>query len=200
MAITYTITVKDELNDVKRLHHTLQACKSHDDEIIAVHLYRDLVELDHSDHLEIKEYLLDNVDTYCNYKQENNIAHLKNYTCSLATKDYIFLLDANEYMTTQTITLWKEVIKNEPDYDIFWTPRVNIDETMEREEAEVKYGLKINEQGWINWPDNQPKIIKNNKKIFWEIRDSSISIRGVEKSGSLASDVRLATINHKRNK
>ena len=89
------MVVQDELNAVKRLHHTIQVCKKPEDESIAVHLYREERELDDPIHVEIKEYLMDNFNTYCNYKNENNISHLKNYVLDLATKDYAFLLDAN---------------------------------------------------------------------------------------------------------
>lgn len=200
MSISYTITVKDELNDVKRLHHTLQMCKKPEDEIIAVHLYHTHSEIEEPIHIEIKDYLLDNIDTYCNYKDENNIAHLKNYECHLSTKDYIFLLDANEYLTTQTLLLWNQVIKNQPDYDIFWTPRINIDDTLTTEEKENKYGMKLNDRGWINWPDNQPRIIKKEAGLVWVQQEQGLSIKNTNKTGALAPDPRLATINHKREK
>lgn len=199
MSISYTVVVQDELNAVKRLHHTIQVCKKPEDESIAVHLYREERELDDPIHVEIKEYLMDNFDTYCNYKNENIISHLKNYVLDLATKDYAFLLDANEFVTAQTLALWNNVIKNEPEYDIFWTPRVNIDDTISQKEKEEKYGLKLNERGWINWPDNQPRIIRKNAGLIWEQHERGIRINGAKKSGSLTPDPRLATVNHKRN-
>lgn len=199
MSISYTVVVQDELNAVKRLHHTIQVCKKPEDESIAVHLYREERELDDPIHVEIKEYLMDNFDTYCNYKNENIISHLKNYVLDLATKDYAFLLDANEFVTAQTLALWNNVIKNEPEYDIFWTPRVNIDYTISQKEKEDKYGLRLNERGWINWPDNQPRIIRKNAGLIWEQHERGIRINGAKKSGSLTPDPRLATVNHKRN-
>ena len=199
MSISYTVVVQDELNAVKRLHHTIQVCKKPEDESIAVHLYREERELDDPIHVEIKEYLMDNFDTYCNYKNENIISHLKNYILDLATKDYAFLLDANEFVTAQTLALWNNVIKNEPEYDIFWTPRVNIDDTISQKEKEEKYGLKLNERGGINWPDNQPRIIRKNAGLIWEQHERGIRINGAKKSGSLTPDPRLATVNHKRN-
>ena len=57
MSISYTVVVQDELNAVKRLHHTIQVCKKPEDESIAVHLYREERELDDPIHVEIKEYL-----------------------------------------------------------------------------------------------------------------------------------------------
>jgi len=142
---------------------------------------------------------MNNFDTYCNYKNDNDITHLKNYVCDLATKDYVFLLDANEFLTAQTLALWNNVIKNEPEYDIFWTPRVNIDDTMSQKEKEERYGLKLNERGWINWPDNQPRIIRKSAGLIWEQHEQGIRIKGAKKSGSLTPDPRLATVNHKRN-
>ena len=130
MSITYAITINDELNSVKRLMHTLFECKEKDSEIIAVHCYSQTEDIANPTHIEIKDYLLNNTDTYCDYKFDNNVADLKNYIISLSTKDYIFLLDADEYLTTQTLALWNNVIKNEPQYDVFWTPRVNIVEDL----------------------------------------------------------------------
>lgn len=197
MSITYAITINDELNSVKRLMHTLDVCRAKDSEVIAVHCYREESDLDVSTYVEIKDYMIENTDTYCNYKFKNNIADLKNYILSLSTKDYVFLLDANEYLTTQTLALWNQVVKNEPEYEVFWTPRINIVENMtEKERKEL--GLKLNERGWINWPDNQPRIFKNNKNIKWELKDNSYRLLGVTKSGSLTADPRLATINRKK--
>lgn len=197
MSITYAITINDELNSVKRLMHTLDVCKAKDSEIIAVHCYREESDLDASAYVEIKDYMIENTDTYCNYKFKDNLADLKNYILSLSTKDYVFLLDADEYLTTQTLALWNQVVKNEPEYEVFWTPRINIIENMTDKERE-KLGLKLNEKGWINWPDNQPRIFKNNKKIKWELKDNSYRLLGVTKSGSLTADPRLATINRRK--
>lgn len=198
MSITYSVTVTDELNQIKRLHHTLLNSRKPEDEIAAVHLYRDEAEMNDPLHIEIKDYLLDNFDIYCNYKNINDIAHLKNYICDLSSKDYIVLLDANEMVNIQTITLWNQVILNEPEYDIFWTPRINLDDTITEEEKKAKYGIKMNEQGWINWPDNQPRIIKTSAGLIWEQKEQSMIIKGAKKSGALTADPRLATINQKR--
>ena len=196
MSITYAITINDELNSVKRLMHSLDLCRAKDSEIIAIHCYREESDLDSADYAEIKDYMIENTDTYCNYKFKDNIADLKNYILSLSTKDYVFLLDADEYLTTQTLALWNQVIKNEPEYEVFWTPRINIIENM-TEKQRQELGLKLNERGWINWPDNQPRIFKNNKNIKWELKDNSYRLLGVTKSGSLTADPRLATINRK---
>ena len=64
MSISYTVVVQDELNAVKRLHHTIGVCKKPQDESIAVHLYREEYEMNDPIHVEIKEYLMDNFDTY----------------------------------------------------------------------------------------------------------------------------------------
>jgi hypothetical protein len=197
MSITYAITINDELNSVKRLMHSLDLCRAKDSEIIAIHCYREESDLDSADYAEIKDYMIENTDTYCNYKFKDNIADLKNYILSLSTKDYVFLLDADEYLTTQTLALWNQVIKNEPEYEVFWTPRINIIENM-TEKQRQELGLKLNERGWINWPDNQPRIFKNNKNIKWELKDNSYRLLGVTKSGSLTADPRLATINRKK--
>jgi len=197
MSTTYAITINDELNSVKRLMHTVHECKDKDAEIIAIHCYRQESDMNNSVHVEIKEYLMDNVDTYCNYKFKDNLADLKNYIMSLSTKDYIFLLDADEYLTTQTLALWNNVIKNEPNYDVFWTPRINIIENLTEEDKQA-FGFKLNERGWINWPDNQPRIFKNNKDIKWEYKDERYRLIGVTKSGALTPDPRLATINRKK--
>ena len=66
------------------------------------------------------------------------------------------------------------------------------------EKQRQELGLKLNERGWINWPDNQPRIFKNNKNIKWELKDNSYRLLGVTKSGSLTADPRLATINRKK--
>ena len=45
-------------------------------------------------------------------------------------------------------------------------PRKNLVEGLT--EAHIKkWGWRVNEKGWVNWPDQQKRIYKNTPKIQW---------------------------------
>ena len=46
-------------------------------------------------------------------------------------------------------------------------PRVNIVEGLTQEHID-KWGWRVNEKGWVNFPDYQGRIYKNDKSIYWE--------------------------------
>ena len=50
--------------------------------------------------------------------------------------------------------------------DLLYVPRINIIPGYTKEWLS-KYKFKINENGWINWPDYQGRVYKNNGIIKW---------------------------------
>ena len=52
------------------------------------------------------------------------------------------------------------------DVDLVWIPRVNTVEGITNEHC-VKWGWRINDKGWINYPDYQARVFKRSKDIKW---------------------------------
>ena len=53
------------------------------------------------------------------------------------------------------------------DVDVILVPRVNTVEGLTQEHIQ-KWGWRVDEKGWVNFPDPQWRIYKNNGVIRWE--------------------------------
>lgn len=114
------------------------------------------------------------LDMLCNFPSikvyENSLnkdfSQHKNFLFSKCKKDYIFNIDADEYPSEQLLTSIKSILQNNPTVDMFWIPRINTVEGITNDLIKL-YNWNINDDGYINFPDYQTRIIKNNKKIHW---------------------------------
>ena len=59
-----------------------------------------------------------------------------------------------------------EIILSNPNMQVIRVPRVNTVHGL-TEEYIQKWGWRLNDQGWVNWPDFQFRIWKNHPKIKW---------------------------------
>jgi|TARA_B100000073_G_scaffold84137_3_gene64786 hypothetical protein len=192
MNISYTITVYNELEEIERLLQLLQLAKSSNDEIIVVHTYREEKEQNTETDKKIQELCKD-VEIYKRYHFDNKFAEMKNFTNSLATKDYIINLDADEFASVETINIWREAIN--ADNDLYHLPRVNTVTDYTLDDVK-KYNWQINTNGWINWPDYQPRIYKNNGNIKW-IGNVHEQLTGFTNAAALPANPQYAIIHHK---
>tara|TARA_B100001778_G_scaffold15636_1_gene11937 strand:+ start:8299 stop:8934 length:636 start_codon:yes stop_codon:yes gene_type:complete len=193
MEISYTITVYNELEELEQLLSLLSLCKTNHDEIVIVHTYKDEEEKQTENFKAIEE-LCKHIDIYKNYHFQNKFAELKNYLNSFATKEFIINFDADEFASADTVKLWKQVI-SENNHDLYLVPRVNKVRDYTLDDVK-KYNWQINGNGWINWPDYQPRIFKNNGKIKWE-GNVHEQLTGQENTGALPADPRFAIIHNK---
>jgi hypothetical protein len=79
--------------------------------------------------------------------------------------DYIFQIDADEVPHKHLIKSIKPILKSNK-VDILITPRKNLVKGITNEHI-FNWKWKVNSQGWVNWPDPQKRIYKNDKKIKW---------------------------------
>jgi glycosyltransferase involved in cell wall biosynthesis len=96
----------------------------------------------------------------------NDFASFKNYLKSLCTKDYIFFIDADEYLTDILMLNLPEVLQLNPLIDIYAVPRINTVDGLTQEHIE-KWGWRVDENQWINYPDFQTRLCKNRDDINW---------------------------------
>jgi hypothetical protein len=163
MAISYAVTVCNEIEEIKRLLDVLFKNISENDEIVV------LVDTKNGTS-EVENYISSLTGTP-NFKWagvlfNNDFASFKNKLKSLCTKDYIFQIDADEIPSSMLIEILPQLLESNPDNEVYLVPRVNTVEGLTQEHIQ-KWGWRINEKGWVNFPDYQWRIWKNIPEIKW---------------------------------
>ena len=164
MKISYAITVCNELNEVQKLISLLQENKRNEDEIVVLY---DSTNGSKS----VEEYLrAQNVAKtsfiWHSYKFDGHFANLKNHLTSLCSGDYIFQIDADELVEKYFIDLLPQIL-GQNDVDVILVPRINTVEGLTPEHIQ-KWGWRVDENNWINFPDFQWRIYKNHPNIKWK--------------------------------
>lgn len=160
MNISFFTTIKDELEEIKRLLPLYQKYKKPNDEIVIL--------MDTPHDLGVENYLRNQSDINLYIHSLNNdFAQFKNYGMALCSKDYILNLDADELPSQYILENIHKIIESN-HADVFWFPRINTVEGLTPELA-AQFGYNLNERGYINYPDWQQRCYRNNyPKIHWE--------------------------------
>jgi hypothetical protein len=58
-------------------------------------------------------------------------------------------------------------VDNNKNIDLFLIPRVNIVNGLTEEDIR-RWGWRINEKGWVMFPDYQTRLYRNTEEIKWE--------------------------------
>lgn len=159
MKISYAITVSDELKEIQRLVSILSENKRQEDEIVI------LLDTGHTSE-QVDEYLSSLEDTTRIGEFKGDFSEWKNTLNSYCTGDYIFQLDADEYIEKRLIRILPELIESNPLTELFWFPRINTVTELTQEWIQ-KWGWIVNEHGYVNFPDNQGRLYKNREGIRW---------------------------------
>ena len=163
MKISYAITVCNEFVEIQKLISFILKNKRNEDEIII------LFDSKNGDSA-IEEYLrshsVNGEFIWVKGEFGNHFADWKNKLTKLCSGDYIFQIDADELPHTKLMESLPEILEKNSHNDVFLVPRVNTVEGILDEHIN-KWGWRLNEKKWINWPDNQWRIYKNNGTIKW---------------------------------
>jgi cellulose synthase/poly-beta-1,6-N-acetylglucosamine synthase-like glycosyltransferase len=160
--ISYAITVCNELEEIKRLVEFLLTYKRDEDEIVIL--------MDNNGTEEVWDYLLtieSKLGILNRILFNKDFSKFKNHLNSLCSGDYIFNIDADEIPSITLIYHLPGLIELNPDVKAFALPRVNTVEGLTQEHIE-KWRWNINSLGWVNYPDYQIRIYKNDHGIYWE--------------------------------
>jgi len=165
MKISYAITVCDEFVEIQRLITFLLKNKRPQDEIVV------LVDMTKNEPTsELLGYLhrlsSNNYITLSEQNFNNHFADWKNILTQSCKGDYIFQIDADEIPHEKLLEILPEILKENFDCEVFLVPRVNTVEGLTQDHIN-KWRWNVNEQGWVNWPDNQWRIWKNKPEIKW---------------------------------
>ena len=164
MNISYGITVCNEADELNKLLEILIHKTDKEDEIVicvdgaddAVRFELDSFTQKYFDKKTIKVY---------QRALNKDFAAQKNSVIENCKGDYIFHLDADEYPNEILLSQIKQVLEMN-EVDLVWIPRVNTVEGITNEHC-AKWGWRINDKGWINYPDYQARVFKRSKDIKW---------------------------------
>ncbi len=165
MKISYGITVHNETEELNKLLEVLVTSIDEEDEIIICDDYSNRETLDVIDHWDLHSSDSKYLKVY-RRKLDGDFAAHKNSVIEEATGDYIFHIDADEYPNKILLKQLKEILKIN-DVDLVWIPRVNTIENMEQRHID-KWGWRVTENGWVNYPDYQARVFRRDDKIRWE--------------------------------
>ena len=165
MKISYGITVYNEAEELKRLLEILHSSIDDQDEVVVC--------VDGDDdavRFELDIYSKKFADSYkfmkvYQRKLDKDFATHKNSVIENSMGDYIFHIDADEYPNEILLQQLKQILSIN-DVDLVWIPRVNTVEGFTQEDVQ-KWGWRVSEQGWVNYPDYQARVFRNKKEIRW---------------------------------
>ena len=162
MKISYGITVHNESDELNKLLNILLKKIDEEDEIvICVDGDDEKVEA------VLGEYLSENKVIVYKRKLDGNFADHKNSVIEKSTGDYIFHIDADEYPHNFLLLQLKQIIEMNKGVDLIWIPRVNTVDGFT--DADVKkWGWKISDKGWVNYPDYQARVFRRDESIRWD--------------------------------
>lgn len=192
MKISYGITTHDEIKEIKELIARLDQYKRGEDEIVIV---------DDNSNEEMIAYLdkLKNGgiirDWYTHSLNKDFAAH-KNFLHTKCDGDYIFNLDADENVHINLILNIPGVLELNPNIDLYYLPRVNTISGALTQDHIKKWRWIVDERGWVNWPDWQSRVYKNDPKIKWKNKVHEV-IEGFVQSSALPEEEIWCLYHHK---
>ena len=166
MGISFAITAYNEHEELNRLLSQIIKILKPEDEIV--------IQLDSKATIEVislvDEFLVKNKKEYnikrCIFDLNKDFASFKNNLKSYCAKDWVFQIDADETLSETFARVIHEVLENNENVDLIAIPRVNIVKGLEQKDI-IEWRWQLNEQGWVNWPDNQHRIFRNKPEIKW---------------------------------
>ena len=160
MKISYGITVHNEADELIKLLEVLNKNIDDEDEIVVC--------VDGDDEkveAVLGEYLSENKAIVYKRKLDGNFSDQKNSVIEKSSGDYIFHIDADEYPNEILLQQLKEILKIN-DVDLIWIPRVNTIEDMKEEHIQ-RWGWRVTENRWVNYPDYQARVFRRDESIRW---------------------------------
>jgi glycosyltransferase involved in cell wall biosynthesis len=159
-SISYAITACNEYVELERLLEMLENNIHPEDEVV--------IQIDSTATSEVKalctDYMRNNWYAI-EFPLNKDFASFKNNLSKYCTKDYIFQIDADEYPHSFLIQSLPEILEYNP-IDVFLVPRINTVDGLTEQHIK-QWGWGVDDKGWVNFPDYQWRIWKNNKKIKW---------------------------------
>lgn len=165
--LSFAICVHNEHEELKRLLDQLIPALEPEDEIVIQgdqgKVTEEVVSIIHS-------ALKNSAISYIEYPLKKDFSAFKNNLFKNCSKDWIFMIDADEFLGENLLYVIKDLILINPDVDCYAVPRINtvegIDDNYIRQMRWRKdrlFNLDV-----INFPDHQFRILKNNGEIRYQ--------------------------------
>jgi len=172
MTICYYIPIKDELEYIKKSIPNIMENMSEGDEI--------LVSVDSVNTPQIIHDYLDNFNiNKVVFEWVDDFSELKNLAFNHTSKDWIFLLDADENISPTFIKDLNKFLDElqEQNWEGVLVPRINTYTDLEDYPTYIEDNYlqhSVNEDGWFYWPEYQLRIYRNLDHIRYmgEIHES----------------------------
>jgi glycosyltransferase involved in cell wall biosynthesis len=161
MTISYAIPVCNEHKEIDRLLELLVKNKRNEDEII--------VQCDQGNTTPEVYQVLDKYASNIKkveFPLKGNFAAFKNNLKQNCIGSWIFQIDADEYLSESFIQNLHTVLQSNPMIQVFLVPRINTVDGLTQEHIN-RWRWRVNENGWVNFPDYQTRILQNSPKINW---------------------------------
>ena len=161
--ISFAITACNEHIELKRLLNQITSFIHPEDEII--------LQLDKNATFDVENVAMDyGIGTKYEYHRifyplNGDFASFKNNLKNHCTRDWVFFIDADEYLSKELKDNIHEILDtNKGLVDVIALPRINTVEGLTRDHID-KWKWFVDENGWINYPDYQTRICANKKEI-----------------------------------
>ena len=162
LTISYAITACNEHVELDRLLNQLtEHIRSEDEIVVQIDSMNATMEV-----MAVLAKYHDKIHNSISFALMNDFSSFKNNLKQHCTKDYIFQIDADEYLSEELLQNLPEILELNPDIELYAIPRINTVEGLTQEHIQ-KWGWIVNEDGWINYPDYQQRIFKNIDIIRW---------------------------------
>ena len=175
MKISYGITVYNEYKELDNLLFHLSKHIREEDEVVVTQDVSKVGTGVFEPEFQALEKVLEKYEygTYFQPRQlkvtsfnfNKDFAALKNYTKEQCSGDYIFHIDADEIPNEILLKQLPQILEIN-DTDLVWVPRINIVNGITDFHLNL-WKWRQTEQGWINFPDYQCRILQNTPKIQW---------------------------------
>lgn len=153
-SISYAITACNEHEELSRLLEILRNNIRQEDEIV--------IQLDSNATEEVREVAKD----YIEFPLNKDFGSFKNNLSKHCSKDFIFQIDADEYIQPWFIESLPKILAYNQTVEVLLVPRINTVEGLTDEHIK-QWRWNVNDKGWVNFPDYQWRIWKNSGKIKW---------------------------------
>jgi hypothetical protein len=191
MKISYGLTVCNEHIELNNLLNYLSNRIDNEDEIVVVYDQNRVTEEVES---VLNSFVRENY-SFHPFNFQQNFLENKNYMNSKCSGDYIFQIDADEIPEEFLLENLKTVLEDNP-IDLLITPRKNLVPGLTPEHIN-KWGWNVNESGWVNWPDAQKRIYKNDPNIQWKGHQIHGMVEGYKSYATLPFSEEWSIIHNK---
>jgi hypothetical protein len=192
MKISYAITVCNEFVEIQRLLHFLLKEKRPQDNIVVLY---DETNGDPEIESFLRTHSVNNEYFWYKAPFNNHFADWKNLLTSYCSGDYIFQIDADEMVSETLIKNLPDILEYNLNNEVYLIPRINTVSGLTQEHIK-NWGWSVNQDEWINFPDYQWRIYKNDPKIVW-INKVHERLSGFNTYANLPSAVEYCLLHHK---